>query len=110
MPLGAIIQHRSLRTDFRSGIAPGPVRHAVDRNCSDANDTRQRVRIVERWPRETGDHRLRASYYRPGKPEVRATGRTHRHLRPRWKLKKKSWNVISMKNDWKRIFVFDQSA
>ena len=24
--------------------------------------------------------------------------------------KKKSWNVISMKNDWKRIFAFDQSA
>jgi hypothetical protein len=24
--------------------------------------------------------------------------------------KKKSWTVISMKDDWKRIFAFDQSA
>jgi hypothetical protein len=24
--------------------------------------------------------------------------------------KKKSWAVISMKNDWKRIFAFEQSA
>ena len=38
------IEHRA---DFKHGIAPGLVRDPTHRDCPDANDARQRVRIVE---------------------------------------------------------------
>src|SRR6476660_1370248 len=66
----SIIEHQSPRVDFKYGIAPGPVGHAVYGDCPDASGTRPRVRIVERWARKTGDPRLRQDHDRPRKPEV----------------------------------------
>ena len=56
-----VIQHRPPRADFRHGIASGVVRHATHRDCPGANGIKRVITfIVERWPCETGDPRLRA--------------------------------------------------
>ena len=77
------VRHQPPRHALDLGRAPCPARAASSHPRGGAGAGRGRpIAVVERWGSQAGHPRLRAGHHRPGQPELRPSGGTHRNLRP----------------------------